>query len=46
MANSNISTELVQSYSYKDLDGDAVKASYSALKSGQLIMLMFQEFLS
>ena len=35
MANSNISTELVQSYSYKDLDGDAVKASYSALKSGQ-----------
>ncbi|MEE3254907.1 MAG: pyridoxal phosphate-dependent aminotransferase [Chloroflexota bacterium] len=35
MANSNISTELVQSYSYKDLDGEAVKASYSALKSGQ-----------
>ena len=35
MANSNISTELVQSYSYKDLDGNAVKASYSALKSGQ-----------
>ena len=35
MANSNISTELVQSYSYKDLDGEAIKASYSALKSGQ-----------
>ena len=35
MANSNISTELVQSYSYKDLDSDAIKASYSALKSGQ-----------
>ena len=35
MANSNISTELVQSYSYKDLDSEAIKASYNALKSGQ-----------